>query len=240
MAIKRKLPVLNPEVPVRVPARAPGGARSGAGAKSTGAPSGGSPKGPVKSREAQPPRAGAADAKPTIERARTRLGGPIGDAPPLSGFPGGTVVEITTEPERPLAVVLFASIEEVLLLLDAERVRRVPPTAIATTSRMPSGLLAELAVDARIFGWLVEGQEVCFTRPVPSTSSAHPSPREDGSPRPSPRDDGIVTGSGSIASIERGKLISKCRYGGLVAKSDGKILAVGFRNLCPVTTTVPV
>jgi hypothetical protein len=31
----------------------------------------------------------------------------------------------------------------------------------------------------------------------------------------------------------RGKLIEKCRYGGLVARTDGVIVAVGFRKLWP-------
>lgn len=215
MAIKRKLPVLNPgDVP---------------------------PKGaPAISTKPRAPGSSASDAKPTIERARARLGGPIGDVPPLPGFPGGTLVEITTEADRPLAVVLFASTEEVLLLVDAERVRRVLPTAIAATSRMPSDLLAELAVDARIFGWLVEGQEVCFTRPIPAASSApaaSPAPAASAASGATPSGEANSSGRGSIASIERGKLIAKCRYGGLVAKNDGKILAVGFRNLCPATTT---
>lgn len=32
-----------------------------------------------------------------------------------------------------------------------------------------------------------------------------------------------------------GLLVEKCRYGALVAKDDGKILAVGFRKLWPVS-----
>jgi len=32
-----------------------------------------------------------------------------------------------------------------------------------------------------------------------------------------------------------GVLVEKCRYGALVAKDDGKILAVGFRKLWPVS-----
>lgn len=235
MAIKRKLPVLNPEVSGRVPgrvaAREPGRESSKAGTKPGDVPPKGSSAISTKPRA---PGSSASDAKPTIERARARLGGPIGDVPPLPGFPGGTLVEITTEADRPLAVVLFASTEEVLLLVDAERVRRVLPTAIAATSRMPSDLLAELAVDARIFGWLVEGQEVCFTRPIPAASSAPAAFAASGA---TTSGDANSSGRGSIASIERGKLIAKCRYGGLVAKSDGKILAVGFRNLCPATTT---
>jgi hypothetical protein len=33
-----------------------------------------------------------------------------------------------------------------------------------------------------------------------------------------------------------GKLLEKCRYGALVATSDGRILAVGFRKLSPVAS----
>jgi hypothetical protein len=35
-----------------------------------------------------------------------------------------------------------------------------------------------------------------------------------------------------------GLLVEKCRYGALVAKDDGKILAVGFRKLWPLTVAM--
>jgi hypothetical protein len=35
-----------------------------------------------------------------------------------------------------------------------------------------------------------------------------------------------------------GVLVEKCRYGALVAKDDGTILAVGFRKLWPVSTAL--
>jgi hypothetical protein len=34
----------------------------------------------------------------------------------------------------------------------------------------------------------------------------------------------------------RGTLVEKCRYGGLVAAPDGRVLAVGFRKLSPVAS----
>ncbi len=36
------------------------------------------------------------------------------------------------------------------------------------------------------------------------------------------------------ATMQRGTLIEKCLYGALVAKDDGKIIAVGFRKLWPL------
>jgi hypothetical protein len=35
--------------------------------------------------------------------------------------------------------------------------------------------------------------------------------------------------------LREGKLVEKCRYGGLVARTDGAIVAVGFRKLWPAT-----
>jgi hypothetical protein len=39
------------------------------------------------------------------------------------------------------------------------------------------------------------------------------------------------------AGMQRGTLVEKCVYGALVAKDDGKIIAVGFRKLWPLPET---
>jgi len=70
-------------------------------------------------------------------------------------------------------------------------------------------LFRSLLAEVRLFATLKEGQRVRFAEK-----------------------------DGSAGELSVGMLVEKCRYGALVAKDDGRILAVGFRRLWPVSSAV--
>lgn len=162
------------------------------------------------------------DVKLTLEKARARLGGALDGAPAHATFTSGKLVDLTEgsrQASRQTGVVLVSTVEEVVVLLDAACLRRVPPSLVVESTKEPSAVLSKLAVDAKIFGGLVEGQMVRFARDKSRDESEIKDPMD------------------AHTDFEKGKLISKCRYGGLVALANGTVLAVGFRKLWPVTST---
>lgn len=159
----------------------------------------------------EPPK--VAKKRPSIDAARARLGGRIGDVePPPPGFAPGVVVTFARGRSAPLrpaermpGVVVFASRTEVHVLLDGVRLRRLPPTDVALhVGGEVAAELEKIAGDARLFGQLVEGQAVRYA------------------------DD--------AGGLVDGKVVEKCRWGALVLRDDGSVVAVGFRKLWPSPT----
>ena len=148
--------------------------------------------------------------KPSIDTARARLGGRIGETDvPAIGFAPGVLVTFAAddwsefgEDAQKVGVVVFTSTTEVHVLLDAVRLRRVAPSDLRVYEGgevVPE--LEKIAADARLFGLLVEGQPVRYA------------------------DD--------AGSLVDGKVVEKCRWGALVLRTDGAVVAVGFRKLWP-------
>jgi hypothetical protein len=98
-------------------------------------------------------------------------------------------------------VVVYAGADEVHVLLDGIRLRRLPAEQLQAHEGATPDELSKLAAEAQVFGMLVEGQAVRYAD-----------------------DAGVLTD---------GKLIEKCRWGALVARDDGAVIAVGFRKLWP-------
>jgi hypothetical protein len=146
--------------------------------------------------------------KPSLDDARNRLGGRTTDeepAPPGMG-PGRIVTVVATGGVEHVAVVVFANADEVHILVDGTKLRRVPPTAVGVHEGAAPSTMTKIADDAHVFSTLSEGQKVRYA------------------------DD-----SGGLLA---GKLVEKCRYGALVVREDGAVVAVGFRKLWPAATTV--
>lgn len=140
--------------------------------------------------------------KPSIEAARSRLGGKLDGGPPPPGFAPGRVVSFTLPGgRRRAAVVVYAGGDEIHVLLDPIRLRRMQPGEIDAHEGPVDDEMTKLAADAQLFGLLVEGQSIRYA------------------------DD--------AGALVDGKLIEKCRWGALVARDDGAVVAVGFRKLWP-------
>jgi hypothetical protein len=140
--------------------------------------------------------------KPSIEVARSRLGGKLDAGPPPSGFTPGRIVSFALPGgRRRAAVVVYAGGDEIHVLLDPIRLRRLQPDEIRAHEGPVDDDMTKLAADAQVFGFLAEGQAVRYA------------------------DD--------AGSLVAGKLIEKCRWGALVARDDGAVVAVGFRKLWP-------
>jgi hypothetical protein len=146
--------------------------------------------------------------KPSLDDARNRLGGRTTDEePPRPGIAPGRIVKVVaTGGAEHVAVVVFANAEEVHILVDGTRLRRVSPGAVDFHEGATPSVLAKIADDAHVFSRLSEGQRVRYA------------------------DD-----SGGLLA---GKLVEKCRYGALVVREDGAVVAVGFRKLWPAATSV--
>jgi hypothetical protein len=141
--------------------------------------------------------------KPSLDDARERLGGRTTDESPAPGGvdPGRVVTVFANDGTAHVAVVVFANADEVHILIDGKRLRRVPPGAVHAFEGETPSSLGKIAADAHVFARLSEGEQVRYA------------------------DD-----SGGLLA---GKLIEKCRYGALVVREDGGIVAVGFRKLWP-------
>lgn len=151
---------------------------------------------PVVGKAEAPPK------KPSIEAARTRLGGKLDAGPPPAGFAPGRVVSVALPSGRHrVGVVVYAGGDEIHVLLDPVRLRRVKASELASHDGGIDDEMTKLAADAQVFGLLMEGQAVRYA------------------------DDG--------GALVDGKLIEKCRWGALVARDDGAVVAVGFRKLWP-------
>ncbi len=144
--------------------------------------------------------------KPSLDDARNRLGGRTTDEEPAPpGIHPGRVVRVfANDGEEHVAVVVFANADEVHILIDGTRLRRVPPTAVHTFEGTTPSNMSKIAADAHVFSRLSEGAKIRYA------------------------DD-----KGGLLS---GKLVEKCRYGALVVREDGAVIAVGFRKLWPATS----
>ncbi len=145
--------------------------------------------------------------KPSLDDARNRLGGRTTDEEPAPpGIAPGKVVRVfANDGEEHIAVVVFANAEEIHILVDGTRLRRVPPPAVHGYEGVTPASLVKIAADAHIFDRLSEGQQIRYA------------------------DD-----SGGLLN---GKLVEKCRYGALVVREDGAVVAVGFRKLWPASSS---
>jgi hypothetical protein len=70
--------------------------------------------------------------KPSLDDARNRLGGRTTDEEPApAGIAPGRVVRVfANDGEEHVAVVVFANADEVHILVDGTKLRRVPPSAV--------------------------------------------------------------------------------------------------------------
>jgi len=145
--------------------------------------------------------------KPSLEDARNRLGGRTKDEEPAQAgiVPGRVVRVFANDGAEHVAVVVFANADEVHILIDGTKLRRVPPSAIHTHEGEAPSSVAKISADAHVFSRLSEGEKIRYA------------------------DD-----SGGLLA---GKLVEKCRYGALVVREDGAVVAVGFRKLWPAATT---
>lgn len=144
--------------------------------------------------------------KPSLDDARNRLGGRTTDEEPAPpGINPGRVVRVfANDGEEHVAVVVFANADEVHILIDGTRLRRVPPSAVHAFEGTTPSSMSKIAADAHVFSRLAEGEKIRYA------------------------DD-----KGGLLS---GKLVEKCRYGALVVREDGAVIAVGFRKLWPAAT----
>src|SRR5205085_23833 len=102
--------------------------------------------------------------KPSIDVARTRLGGrPGADEIAPTGLAPGVLVSfgLSGGRRRP-AVVVYAGPLEVHVLLDGIRLRRLPASELLIHDAPVDDNLTRLAADARLFGLLAEGQSVRY------------------------------------------------------------------------------
>jgi len=162
----------------------------------------------TRGRESAKPGAATPNVKkPSLDDARNRLGGRTTNeqkaAPGI--IPGRLVKVVATGGAEHIAVVVFANADEVHILVDGTKLRRVPPAAVDLHDGAAPSALAKIAADAHIFSRLAEGEQVRYA------------------------DD-----SGGLLA---GKLVEKCRYGALVVREDGAVVAVGFRKLWPAAAS---
>ena len=130
--------------------------------------------------------------RPTVDAVRKRLGG---RASTEAG--AGEVVTLLAPQGERTGVVLFVRGDQLDVWLEGDVVRRVRrPDAPPTDGVVPEEVLA-VALDARAFGELREGQRVYFQH------------------------EGIAS---------EGMLMEKCRFGGLVERTDGTMIGVAFRR----------
>jgi hypothetical protein len=141
--------------------------------------------------------------KPSLDDARNRLGGRTNNEEPAAvGMVPGRVVRVfANDGAEHVAVVVFANPDEVHLLIDGTKLRRVPPGSVHAYEGEAPSSVAKIAADAHVFSRLSEGEKIRYA------------------------DD-----SGGLLA---GKLVEKCRYGALVVREDGAVVAVGFRKLWP-------
>lgn len=142
--------------------------------------------------------------KPSVDAARTRLGGRPSDAPAPNLPPGTPVTFMAAGGLVASGVVLWASTREAHVMLDGSRLKRVAPDDLVQVDAAPPGELAKIAGDARMFAMLAEGQAVRY--------------------------------ADAQGTVRDGNVVEKCRYGALVLRGDGAVVAVGFRKLFPAPT----
>lgn len=156
--------------------------------------------------------------KPSIDAARARLGGRISeiDIPPAGFVPGVIVSFPLTTPSsiagstarRRSGVVVFASRHEVHVLLDGIRLRRLSPADVTIESVRDRRDDDELAVELE----RIAGDARLFGQLAEGQS---------------------VRYADDSGTLVHGKVVEKCRWGALVLRDDGAVVAVGFRKLWP-------
>jgi hypothetical protein len=143
---------------------------------------------------------------PSIEAARQALGG-RGSTSALAGtfvrVPGAAA---STWGAARRGVVVYADAATADVWVGDGRIRRVAVADLAPLPDEPLHPLAPVAADARLFAALREGDAV--------RAASH-----DGPP------DG--------RTVVEGTLVEKCRYGALVRRSDGRVLAASIRRVWP-------
>lgn len=147
--------------------------------------------------------------RPSIDTARSRLGGRavVEDAPPAGLAPGVVVTFPVSSGRRMPGVVVFASRCEVHVLLDGLRLRRLPPHDLAPHEPHDGEVGTELE--------RLAGDARLFGLLV------------EGQP---------VRYVDDAGGLVDGKVVEKCRWGALVLRADGAVVAVGFRKLWPAAT----
>ncbi len=159
--------------------------------------------------------------KPSIDTARARLGGRISeiDLPPPGFVPGAIVTFPLATPalralgdtRRMSGVVVFASRSEVHVLLDGVRLRRVPPGEVTIATLKETEETAEHAVELDELE-KIAGDARLFGQLAEGQTVRYAD------------DTGVLI---------HGKVVEKCRWGALVLREDGAVVAVGFRKLWP-------
>lgn len=147
--------------------------------------------------------------KPSLEHARARLGGPIrGGSPAPSGLPPGRVVRVRAG-SKPRA----RGHVGVVVFADASEVH-------VLASGMRLLCVAHDAVDPFEGDAPIELAKIAADAHVFGTLA-------EGQP---------VRYADDATGLLGGKLVEKCRYGALVVRDDGTVVAVGFRKLWPATS----
>jgi hypothetical protein len=170
-----------------------------------------SSSGPKESTKEKKSAAAAAKARPSIEAARARLGGRVveTDAPPAGFAPGVLVTFALGNGRRMPGVIVFASHVEVHVLLDSIRLRRLPPVDLTPLLDAQTGKpTVAIPIDLE----KIAGDARLFGQLVEGESVRY-------------ADDG--------GALVDGKVVEKCRWGALVLRDDGAVIAVGFRKLWP-------
>ena len=114
--------------------------------------------------QAQKPRGEVKAKKPSLDDARNRLGGrTTHEEPAPPGIAPGRVVRVfANDGAEHVAVVVFANAEEVHLLIDGTKLRRVPPKAVHTYEGEAPSSVSKIAADAHVFSRLAEGEKVRY------------------------------------------------------------------------------
>jgi len=146
--------------------------------------------------------------KPSLDDARNRLGGRTNQEEPAPAgmIPGRVVRVFANDGAEHVAVVVFANPDEVHILIDGTKLRRVPPSAVYPYEGEAPSCVSKFAAYAHVFSRHSEGEKIRYA------------------------DD-----SGGLLA---GKLVEKCRYGALVVREDGAVVAVGFRKLWPAANAM--
>jgi len=147
--------------------------------------------------------------RPSLEDARTRLGGSTRGAsiPPTGVVPGRVVTIPAAGGGVRTGVVVFASASEVHVLVDGVRLRKVAP---ASLTLVPAS-----------------GDEPLELAKIAADAHVFGTLVEGQPVRYADESSGLTTG----------KLVEKCRYGALVVRDDGTVVAVGFRKLWPAVSS---
>lgn len=146
------------------------------------------------------------DTKPTLETARKRLGGRASDArePAPAGMMPGQIVTVTTKSGDAHVGVVLFAGVEAIHVLLQDGVR-LKRVRAEDVGPYDGSMPTELDSIAT--------DARVFRMMYEGQSIRYPDDR---------------------GSLVGGKLIEKCRYGALVAREDGAVVAVGFRKLWPL------